>query len=141
MNAVTGHAFSSAAALWDSLARTRPGPELTAMQRSPMQPSDDATVERARQTARQFVGEAFFGMLMKAMRKGLSEDHPLHGGAGESIMQGQLDQAFIERMATSRNFRLADAVVDRVYRNTRHSPLVSPGMAGAGRTSGWEEIG
>jgi len=87
-------------------------------------PADD--VAAAREAARQFVGETFFGLLLKEMRESTSKDHLLYGGRGEATLQPQLDQVLIERLAASRHFDLADAMVNSLYRNTEHSPLRSP---------------
>ena len=84
-----------------------------------------SAIAAARDAARQLVGETFFGLLLKEMRESTSKDHLLYGGRGETTLQPQLDQVLVERLATSRHFRLADAVVDRLYRDTEHSPIRS----------------
>jgi len=90
-------------------------------------------VAAARQAARQFVGEAFFGLLLKELRKSTSTEHLLGGGRGEATLQPQLDQFVVERLATSRNFPVADAIVDHLYRDTEHSPIRSADRVVGGR--------
>lgn len=46
-----------------------------------------------------FVGQTFYGMLMKSMRESLTKTPYFHGGRGEEVFQQQLDQVLVERMA------------------------------------------
>lgn len=46
----------------------------------------------------QFVGEAFYGQLLGAMRKTVGEPAYFYGGRAEEIFQGQLDQTMAEEM-------------------------------------------
>jgi hypothetical protein len=46
-----------------------------------------------------FVGQTFFGELMKQMRATLHKPAFFHGGMGEDIFQSQLDQIMVERMS------------------------------------------
>ena len=45
-----------------------------------------------------FVGQTFFGELLKQMRETVDKPKFLHGGRGEDIFQSQLDQILVERM-------------------------------------------
>jgi len=45
-----------------------------------------------------FVGETFFGQMLKAMRKTVGKPAYFHGGRGEEVFQGQLDQMLAEQM-------------------------------------------
>ncbi|HZN32837.1 MAG TPA: rod-binding protein [Pirellulaceae bacterium] len=45
-----------------------------------------------------FVGQTFFGELLKQMRETVDKPKFLHGGMGEDIFQSQLDQILVERM-------------------------------------------
>jgi Rod binding domain-containing protein len=85
-------------------------------------------VAATREAARQLVGETFFGMLIRELRRSTSASHPLYGGRGEATLRPHLDQLLARRLATTRDFGLADAIVDRVYRDTPHSPLRSPSV-------------
>jgi hypothetical protein len=49
----------------------------------------------------QFVGESFFGQLVKAMRQSVGKPAYFHGGRAEEVFQGQLDQALVERISES----------------------------------------
>ena len=46
-----------------------------------------------------FVGQTFFGELIKQMRATLNNPAFFHGGMGEDIFQSQLDQHLVERMS------------------------------------------
>ncbi len=45
-----------------------------------------------------FVGQTFFGELVKQMRATVDKPAFFHGGMGEDIFQTQLDQIMVERM-------------------------------------------
>ena len=47
----------------------------------------------------QFVGETFFGQLLKAMRQTVHEPAYFHGGRGEKVFQAQLDQVLAAKMS------------------------------------------
>jgi peptidoglycan hydrolase FlgJ len=46
-----------------------------------------------------FVGQTFFGQLLKQMRQTVGKPAFVHGGMGEDIFQSQLDQILVERMS------------------------------------------
>jgi peptidoglycan hydrolase FlgJ len=46
-----------------------------------------------------FVGQTFFGELLKQMRATVHKSAFFHGGMGEEIFQSQLDQIVVERMS------------------------------------------
>src|SRR2546430_946408 len=46
-----------------------------------------------------FVGQTFFGELVKQMRATLHKPAFFHGGMGEDIFQSQLDQIMVERIS------------------------------------------
>jgi Rod binding domain-containing protein len=82
-------------------------------------------VAAARAAMEQFVGETFFGLMIKEMNKTVSHDHLLGGGAGEDTLRPYLNQQLAQDLARSRHFDLSDAMFETVYRNTPHSPVVS----------------
>lgn len=51
-----------------------------------------------RETFQQFVGETFFGQMLKAMRATTGKPAYLHGGRAEEVFRGQLDQTLAEEM-------------------------------------------
>ncbi len=46
-----------------------------------------------------FVGETFYGQMLGAMRKTLGKPAYFHGGRGEEVFQGQLDQILAEKLS------------------------------------------
>lgn len=48
-----------------------------------------------------FVGQTFFGELLKQMRATVDKPAFVHGGMGEDIFQSQLDQILVERITES----------------------------------------
>ena len=48
-----------------------------------------------------FVGQTFFGELLKQMRATVGKPAYLHGGFGEDVFQSQLDQVLVERISDS----------------------------------------
>jgi Rod binding domain-containing protein len=68
--------------------------------------------EEVRDTFRQFVGEAFFGQMLKAMRSTQGKPAYFHGGHAEEVFQGQLDQIMSERMTEAS----ADKIADPMFR-------------------------
>lgn len=100
--------------------------------------SGQADLAAARKAAQQFVGETFFGLLLKELRKSTSKDHPLYGGRGEETMQPVLDQFLARRLAESRNFALADALAERLCRNVEQGEV---GAAGGPAAAGGPERG
>jgi hypothetical protein len=59
-----------------------------------------------RETFDQFVGESFFGQLMKAMRESVGKPAYFHGGRAEEVFQGQLDQVLVEHISEASSDRL-----------------------------------
>jgi flagellar protein FlgJ len=63
---------------------------------APASGNDDAQVRKAFNS---FVGQVFFGQLLKAMRKTVGQPAYFHGGRAEEIFQQQLDQILGEKLA------------------------------------------
>jgi hypothetical protein len=55
-----------------------------------------------------FVGQTFFGELMKQMRSTLDKPAFFHGGMGEDIFQSQLDQILVERISDVSAAKVSD---------------------------------
>jgi Rod binding domain-containing protein len=47
----------------------------------------------------QFVGQTFFGQMLSSMRQTVGKPAYLHGGRGEEIFRGQLDQVLSEELS------------------------------------------
>ena len=82
-------------------------PTDTGLATEPNQPAD----EELRQAFHDFVGQTFFGELIKSYR---STQQPLayfHGGRAEQIFQAQLDQVLAEALSE----RSADKIADPMF--------------------------
>jgi hypothetical protein len=71
--------------------------------------------EELREKFTQFVGEAFFGQMIKAMRSTVGKPAYFHGGRGEDAFQGQLDQKMAEELAEKSASRFADPMFERQF--------------------------
>jgi len=66
-----------------------------------------------------FVGELFYGQMLKAMRSTQQRPAYFHGGRAEEIFQGQLDQMLAERMTEAGAEQLTDSMFDLFTLNRR----------------------
>ncbi len=62
-------------------------------------PAAPARPSELRETFDQFLGEVFFGQMLKAMRKTVGKPAYFHGGRAEEIFTQQLDQVLAEKLA------------------------------------------
>jgi Rod binding domain-containing protein len=65
----------------------------------------------------QFVGQTFYGQMMKSMRSTVEKPAYFHGGRGEEVFQGQLDQTMADAMTKSTATRFADPMFHRQFPN------------------------
>lgn len=75
----------------------------------PTPPHADATSE----AFQAFVGETFFGMMLKALRETSGEVAYFDGGQAEEMFRGQLDQTVSERLAETHGETIARPMYDR----------------------------
>jgi Rod binding domain-containing protein len=66
---------------------------------TPEAPSDEKMTTR--EAFDKFVGEVFYGQLLKAMRSTQGKPAYFHGGQAEEIFQQQFDQVLTEEMTVS----------------------------------------
>jgi len=78
----------------------------------------------------QFVGEAFFGQMLKAMRSTVGKPAYFYGGHAEEVFQGQLDQTMSEHLTKASASKLADPMFERQF----------PHLAEAKSTGGLDEL-
>jgi peptidoglycan hydrolase FlgJ len=72
----------------------------TQYQPGPTLPAGDPP-EKLREAFTDFVGQTFYGQLLSAMRKTVGKPAYFHGGRGEEVFQGQMDQLLGEKLADS----------------------------------------
>lgn len=71
--------------------------------------------DEVREQFTQFVGEAFYGQMMKAMRSTVGKPAYFHGGRGEEVFQGQLDQKMTEHLTKASAAQFADPMFERQF--------------------------
>src|ERR1041384_2927180 len=86
--------------------------------------------EEVRDKFTQFVGEAFFGQMMKAMRSTVGKPAYFYGGRAEEGFQGQLDQTMAEHLTKASTSKFAEPMFERQF----------PQFAAVKPTSGLDEL-
>lgn len=77
-------------------------------------------VEGAREVQkafRDFVGQTFFGQMLKSMRSTLDKPAYFHGGQAEEVFRSQLDQTLSEKMTAASADQIADPMFRRQFPN------------------------
>ena len=75
--------------------------------------------EELKEKFTQFVGEAFFGQMIKAMRSTVGKTAYFDGGRAEEVFRGQLDQKLAEEMTKSSADKFADPLFHRQFPNVQ----------------------
>jgi Rod binding domain-containing protein len=71
--------------------------------------------DELREQFTQFVGEAFFGQMIKAMRSTVGKPAYFHGGRAEEVFQGQLDQQLSQHLTEASAARFAEPMFERQF--------------------------
>jgi hypothetical protein len=71
--------------------------------------------DELRDTFNRFVGEAFYGQMMKAMRSTVGKPAYFHGGHAEEVFQGQLDQAMVEHLTEAGSEKISKPLFARQF--------------------------
>ena len=71
--------------------------------------------EELREKFTQFVGEAFYGQMFKAMRSTVGKPAYFHGGRAEEVFQGQLDQTMAEQLTKTTASKFAEPMFARQF--------------------------
>ena len=88
------------------------GHNYTALAR-PVEPMEPA--ERLHKAFTQFVGETFYGQMIQAMQSTGCKPAYFHGGRGEEVFQGQLDQKLAEHLTEASAERFAEPMFERQF--------------------------
>jgi peptidoglycan hydrolase FlgJ len=96
----------------DSPSRTNDWHALHAANSQEAQAAKD---EKLHSTFTQFVGQTFFGQMIKSMRSTVGHAAYFNGGQGEKIFQGLLDQTFSEQMTKASADRFADPLFHQQF--------------------------
>jgi len=69
--------------------------------------------EALRKNVREWVGQVFFGTLLKQMRSEMNTDNPFNGGKAGQTFGTQLDQTLISQWSQSSRFDVADKIAEQ----------------------------
>jgi hypothetical protein len=75
--------------------------------------SDEALRERVGE----FVGGVFYGMLLRQMEASKFKGEYMHGGRGEEVFRGQLNQELARRLGSAKNDPIANALYGSIKRS------------------------
>jgi hypothetical protein len=71
--------------------------------------------DELREKFTEFVGEAFYGQMFKAMRSTVGKPAYFHGGRAEEVFQGQLDQTMAEQLTKTTASKFAEPMFARQF--------------------------
>lgn len=71
-----------------------------------------AADDELRKTFQDFVGQTFFGEMIKSLRSTQQEAAYMNGGRAEKIFQGQLDQTLAEELSNASADKISDPMYD-----------------------------
>ena len=71
--------------------------------------------EELRERFTQFVGETFFGQMIKSMRSTVGKPAYFHGGHAEEVFQGQLDQQLAQNLTEASASKFAEPLFERQF--------------------------
>ena len=95
------------------------------------------SAEEVREHFTQFVGETFYGQMLKSMRQTVGKPAYFDGGRGEEVFRGQLDQQMAQELAKSSAHQISDPMFARQFpslaKELAHEKVES-------RPSGFQEL-
>jgi Rod binding domain-containing protein len=71
--------------------------------------------DELREKFTQFVGEAFYGQMFKAMRSTVGKPAYFNGGRAEEVFQGQLDQTMSQQLTKTTASKFAEPMFERQF--------------------------
>src|SRR5262245_8244840 len=94
-----------------SLSSLPNGPSLAAPE-APPKPLPVAGQPELREAFDSFVGQAFYGQMLSALRKTVGKPAYFDGGRGEELFRQQLDQVLAEKLATSSAAQISEPMFE-----------------------------
>ena len=104
MNTIGKHNTASALQLAGNIPQSGQGSSAAAS----LSAQGNAKTSELKEKFSQFVGEAFYGQMMKSMRSSVGKPAYFHGGHAEEVFQGQLDQTMAQHFTKASASKLAD---------------------------------
>jgi Rod binding domain-containing protein len=81
--------------------------------------------EELKATFTQFVGETFYGQMIKSMRSTVGKPAYFHGGRGEEVFQGQLDQQMAQHLTEATAAKFAEPLFEQQFPRLAKQPQQS----------------
>jgi flagellar protein FlgJ len=78
-------------------------------------PKSVADAQKVHDKFSEFVGEAFYGQIMKSMRSTVGKPAYFNGGRGEEVFQSQLDQHLAQEFARDSGDRFAEPMFEQQF--------------------------
>ena len=75
-------------------------------------PAEDSDPNELKDAFHDFVGQTFFGEMIKAFRTTQQPSKYFHGGRAEEIFQGQFDQVLTEKLSDASSAKIADPMFE-----------------------------
>lgn len=79
---------------------------------------------RLRETFTQFVGETFYGQMIKSLRSTVGKPAYFHGGRAEEVFQGQLNQALAEHLTEATADRFTEPLLRQQFPHLVEEPAL-----------------
>lgn len=78
-------------------------------------PQSVSDAQQVRDAFASFIGETFYGQMMKSMRSTLEKPAYFHGGRAEEMFQSQLDQQLAQEWSTQSGDRFAEPMFEQQF--------------------------
>ena len=79
------------------------------------QTDDAAKAAEVKEAFTSFVGETFYGHMLKAMRSTVNKPAYFHGGQAEEMFRSQLDQQLAQEWSTTTGDRFAEPMFEQQF--------------------------
>jgi Rod binding domain-containing protein len=113
MNTIGKHNVASALQLAGNMPATKGGAAADSAAGASLQGSGKTSELHEKFT--EFVGQAFYGQMLKAMRTTVGKPAYFYGGHAEEVFQGQLDQTMSEHLTKASASKFADPMFERQF--------------------------
>lgn len=77
---------------------------------------------KTREAFDSFVGQTFYGQMLKAMRSTVDKAAYFHGGRAEEVFQSQLDEILAEKMSNADAHTFTGPMFEQFQANLNHLP-------------------
>jgi len=92
------------------------------MSSAPAAPPPSPKDAKAKKVFNDFVGQTFYGQMLKAMRSTVDKPAYFHGGRAEEMFQSQLDQTIAEKLAEADGERFSGPMFNQFLANLPRQP-------------------